>query len=82
MLSALVCCPFAWSAAWAQTTTNESGIFLGSRRELFVDRLLIDRLTNAHLHLHEPRDEGPVLRFDNSWEGPHAGYVTILKALC
>ena len=27
---------------------------LGSRRELFVDRLLIDRLDNSQLRLHEP----------------------------
>jgi hypothetical protein len=30
---------------------------IGSRRELFVDRFLIDRLENATLKLHEPRLE-------------------------
>ena len=29
-------------------------INIGSRRELFVDHTLIDALTDAHLHLHEP----------------------------
>ncbi len=52
---------------------------IGSQRQLFVDRYLIERLTNAQLHLHEPRDEGNVLQLDQPWEGPHAGYTTILK---
>ena len=52
---------------------------IGSRRELFVDRFLIERLTNARLHLHEPRDEGIVLKLDQPWEGPHGGYTTILR---
>ena len=52
---------------------------IGSRRELFVDRFLIERLTNARLHLHEPRDEGSVLKLDLPWEGPQGGYTTIIK---
>lgn len=63
----------------AQSAVVAEPVQLGSRRELFVDRLLIDRLNNLRLQLHEPHDEGAVLRFDNPWEGPHAGYVTILK---
>lgn len=54
-------------------------VAIGSRRELFVDRFLIEKLTNARLHLHEPRDEGIVLRMDKPWEGPHAGYSTVLR---
>ena len=54
-------------------------INIGSRRELFVDRLLIESLKDVRLQMHEPRDEGQVLRFDHPWEGPHAGYATILK---
>lgn len=52
----------------------------GSRLELLVDHFLIDRLEGARLHLHPPRDEGPVLRFDQAWEGPFSGYVTIVRA--
>jgi hypothetical protein len=52
---------------------------IGSRRELFVDRFLIEKLTNARLQLHEPRDEGIVLRMDKPWEGPHAGYSTVIR---
>lgn len=52
---------------------------IGSRREIFVDRHLIDPLSTATLRMHEPRDEGIALKFDQPWEGPHAGYVTILR---
>jgi len=54
-------------------------IYIGSRRELFVDSYLIADLDGAHLRLHDPRDEGPVLRFDEPWEGPFCGYVTVIK---
>ena len=50
---------------------EEPGVInLESRVELFVDYFLIDHLENARLVLHEPIDEGPVLHFDNPWEGP------------
>lgn len=52
---------------------------LGSRRELFVDHFLIERMTNTRLHQHEPRDEGTVLRFDEPWEGIHSGYCTVIR---
>lgn len=52
---------------------------IGSRRELFVDRFLIDRMTGtAQLRLHRPVDRGPVLRFDAPWEGRFCAYVTVL----
>ena len=41
-----------------------------SRRELFVDRLLIDHLDNAQLKLHEPVPGGVAIRIDKPWEGP------------
>jgi hypothetical protein len=37
---------------------------------LFVDRLLIDRLANTHLRLHEPVSGGVAIRIDRPWEGP------------
>ena len=40
---------------------------------------LIDKLLNTDLVLHEPRDEGIVLKFDNPWEGPFCGYCTIIQ---
>ncbi|NRA97448.1 MAG: hypothetical protein HRU14_14715, partial [Planctomycetes bacterium] len=52
---------------------SQEPLDLGSRRELFVDRTLIDRLEGAELRLSQPRDEGVVLRFDSPWEGPFCG---------
>ena len=53
-------------------------IDLGVRRELFVDRALIDSWDGARLELARPRDEGPVFRFDRPWEGPFCGYATVV----
>ena len=52
---------------------------LGSRRELFVDHFLIDRLKGASLAFETPRDEGVALRLDRPWEGPFCGYATVLR---
>ena len=53
-------------------------INIGSRRELFVDRFLIDKLSGTQLQLHSPRDEGIAFKFDKSWEGLFSGYATIV----
>jgi|UniRef100_UPI0037850034 hypothetical protein len=53
-------------------------IQIGSRRELFVDRFLIDKLNGTSLRLHTPRDEGIALKFDKPWEGLFSGYATIV----
>lgn len=52
---------------------------IADRRELFVDRLLIDKMTGAQWVLHHPKDEGPVLKFDKSWEGLFSGCCTVIK---
>ncbi len=52
---------------------------IGARRELLVDRYLIDRLDHVRLKLHEPRDEGEVLRYDQPWEGPFCAYNTVIQ---
>jgi hypothetical protein len=56
----------------AEPATVEA-ISIGSRRELFVDRLLIDRLEGARLKLHEPR-----LAPHISPPRPHGHYATVL----
>lgn len=65
--------------ATARLPAEDAPVDIGSRRELFVDRFLIESLTGARLHLHEPRDEGIALRLDKPWEGPFATYTTLLK---
>jgi hypothetical protein len=57
-------------AALATAEKHEPPIELGSRRELFVDHVLIDRLDGATLDLHEPVSGGTAIRIDKPWEGP------------
>lgn len=52
---------------------------IGSRRELFVDRYLIDRMEGARLVLNHPRDAGESFKLDRPWEGLFCGYFTIVK---
>ncbi|MCO6454017.1 MAG: hypothetical protein J5I93_01775 [Pirellulaceae bacterium] len=55
-------------------------IELGSRRELFVDRLLVDRLEgDAELKLHQPEPREVVLVTDKPWEGNTCAYYTIFQ---
>lgn len=58
----------------------QTPIDIGSRRELFVDRLLIDSLKNARVVLHHPVEKGAVLKLDKPWEGPFSAYFTVLHA--
>jgi hypothetical protein len=55
-------------------------IDIGSRRELFIDKHLIEKLDGVSLRLEPPRDEGIVLKFDKPWEGAFCGYTTIIHA--
>ncbi len=70
----IVCCVLC-----AVTMTQARTIDIADRRQVFVDRYLIDTLDNARLVLHRPHDEGPVLHFDKSWEGAFCGYTTVIK---
>ena len=54
-------------------------IDLGVRRELFIDDYLLESMGGARLELGGVRDEGAVFRFDESWEGPFAGYSTVIQ---
>jgi hypothetical protein len=49
-----------------------------NRRELFVDRVLTDRMNGAELSLHAPQPAGTALEFNRPWEGAFCGYVTVL----
>jgi hypothetical protein len=63
-----------WLAAGAADPVD-----VGSRRELFLDRFLIERLDGARLELQKPRDEGAAFAFNKPWEGAFCGYATVLK---
>ena len=62
-----------------QSRVASQPIFVGSRRELFVDSFLIDRLDGARLELHHPKPAESVIVFDKPWEGAFAGYATVIK---
>ncbi|MEZ5404454.1 MAG: hypothetical protein R2729_32545 [Bryobacteraceae bacterium] len=54
-------------------------IDIGSRRELMVDRYLIDQLRDAELRLQTPQYEGVAIRLDKPWEGLFSGYATAVR---
>ncbi len=55
-------------------------IEIGSRRELFVDRYLIEELSGgAALTLHKPQPQEVVLTTDKPWEGNTCAYYTIFR---
>lgn len=54
-------------------------IDLGTRRELMVDRFLIERLDGLELRLHHPVPAGVALRLDQPWEGIVSAYVTVIQ---
>jgi hypothetical protein len=60
-------------------TEKEEVVNIGNRLELFIDHFLVEKRTNVRQVLHEPKDEGSVLLFDNPWEGPFCGYATVIK---
>ena len=50
---------------------------IGSRRELFVDDYLIDRLQRATLVMHQPVPREVVIACDAPWEGNISAYYTL-----
>jgi len=67
------------SVALAAAADPAPPVALGSRLELFVDDLLIERLDGCTLRLHEPHPANVALRFNAPWEGAFTGYVTVLQ---
>ena len=62
-------------SAFAGEVTN-----IGSRRELFVQDDLIDRVTGgARLELHHPEAREVVLEHDAPWEGTGSGYHSVFR---
>ena len=53
-------------------------IQIGSRRELFVDDFLIDKLENVRLELHHPQPQEIVFACDQPWEGNTCIYFRII----
>ena len=70
---------FFASTAAAAIPAWSAPIDIGSRRELFVDRHLIETMRGASLRLASPVDMGSVLKLDRPWEGRFCGYATVIK---
>lgn len=52
---------------------------IGSRRELFVDEYLIEKLHNARRVLHHPTPREISLARNKPWEGNSSGYTTVFQ---
>ena len=71
---------FQAAADEPQTKTAPTVIALGTRRELFVESTLIDRLSGkAELRLHAPVPREVVLEHNEPWEGNGCVYHSIFK---
>ena len=49
------------------------------RRQLFIDRVLIERMDGVSLRLHEPVSGGVAIKLDKPWEGPANFGYTVLR---
>lgn len=59
---------------------SQAPVDIGQRRELFVDRYLIERLAgSATQRLHHPQPREIVLVHDAPWEGTGSGYHSIFQ---
>jgi len=52
---------------------------LGTKREIFVDDYLIDKLEGTRLVMGQAKDEGVAILFDQPWEGPYSDYASVMK---
>lgn len=59
---------------------KQTPIDIGSRRELFVDDFLIDKLIGgAERRLHHPTPQDIAIKFDAPWEGSGSSYATVFR---
>lgn len=82
LLLALAVAATGSGLALAQRPDRSSAgiIDIGSRRELFVDEFLVDRLGGkAALRLHQPVPREIAIEHDAPWEGSGSGYHSIFK---
>lgn len=70
----------ATTALSAQSAQSAGATDIGSRRELFVDSGLVERLSGkAELRLHRPVPQEMAIVHDAPWEGSGSGYHSIFK---
>jgi len=61
-------------------TNAAEPVDIGSRRELLVDRALVDQLEGgAEFRLHAPTRREVAIKYDQPWEGNASGYATVFQ---
>jgi hypothetical protein len=77
------CCFFVLLASGLIEPTRSHAVELidiGSRRELFVDRVLVERVEGqATFRLHAPTPREIAIQYDRTWEGNASGYATVFQ---
>ena len=63
----------------SQSAEADEVIDIGSRRELFVDAALIEKLDGLERKLHHPVPREIAITHDAPWEGAGSGYHTVIK---
>ena len=80
MLTGILAFYFLATGALSTIADDTPGaIDIGSRRELFVDDFLIDRIEGLRREQQTPIDRGKVVGFEQPWEGDYCNYVHIFK---
>ncbi len=80
LLSGFTLLVFTTSLLATAFTATADPIDIASRRELFVDDHLIEKLTGeARLELRHPQPREIVLVHDEPWEGTGSGYHSVFK---
>ena len=64
---------------FAAVADQPQPISIGSRRELFVEPSLVERLDGVALRLHHPTPREIVLVHDAPWEGTGCGYHSVFR---
>ena len=60
-------------------TEKAAPLDIGSRRELFIDRHLVNQLEGARLQLQKPQPGGVALRYGSPTEGRFCFYTTVIR---
>ena len=72
--------PLLAQAVSLLTTLHAQPVDIASRRELFVESILVDKLTGqATLQLNHPTPQEVVLVADKPWEGNGGNYMTVFR---
>ncbi len=77
--AALAASTVPFSSTRVRAAETVSAIDIGSRRELLVDRHLIERLDGVRLELHRPVRRDIVFRTDAPWEGNGSGFQSVFQ---